>query len=167
MVAAGYERFKRSHTTISFDDRRGWCYWRYAHGWTWVNRMSCCAQTWTNPASLTRNAWLRTPGALKCVVVKSTTYRAVRGTNVSKVMSIMIHGSFKSKKSLTGLEELCAVVQPVSCGSGTNWDEVIWDLWCTKWHCYGISPSTSVYIANSLRIDCCTLITVYRPGLVQ
>jgi hypothetical protein len=49
-------------------------------------------------------------------------------------------------------------------GSSTN--QVMWDLWSTKWHWGRFSPSTSVSPANSHSTYCSTFI-FYHPGLVQ
>jgi hypothetical protein len=51
-------------------------------------------------------------------------------------------------------------------GPGLSPDQVMWDLWWTKWHWDTVSPTTSVSPANSHSTDCSTLIT-YHPGLVQ
>jgi hypothetical protein len=53
-------------------------------------------------------------------------------------------------------------------GQGPIPDQVMWDLWWTKWHRGRFSPSTSVSPDNSHSTDCSTLIIYhYHPGLVQ
>jgi hypothetical protein len=49
---------------------------------------------------------------------------------------------------------------------GSSPDQVMWDLWFTKWHWVIFSPSTSVSPVNSHSTDCSTFI-VYHPGRVQ
>jgi hypothetical protein len=50
---------------------------------------------------------------------------------------------------------------------GSSSDQVMWNLWSTKWHCGRFCPSTSVSPANSHSTDCSTLIIIYHPGLAQ
>jgi hypothetical protein len=52
-------------------------------------------------------------------------------------------------------------------GLGSIPSQVIWDLWWTKWHWGGFSPSTSVSPPNLYSTNCSTVTIIYHLGLVQ
>jgi hypothetical protein len=56
---------------------------------------------------------------------------------------------------------------PTAAGRDSSLDQVMWDLWWTKWHWRRFSPTTSVSPANLHSTNCSTIIIIYHLGLVQ